>query len=120
MDSAAGHFEIWSNQLRKGVLELCVLNDIRKRKMYGYEIMKTFAKANGVFFGDGTIYRILKKLSRRGLVKTFVMQSPDGPPRKHYKLTKKGEDAVRRMNAYWRAISSTTDSIKKGRKARRV
>lgn len=120
MGAAAGYFEIWSNQLRKGVLELWVLNDIRKRKMYGYEIMKTFAKTNGVFFGDGTIYRILKKLSRRGLVEAFVMESPDGPPRKHYKLTKRGEKVVTQMNAYWQAVSSATDSIKKGRKTRRV
>ncbi|MBL7153423.1 MAG: PadR family transcriptional regulator [Phycisphaerae bacterium] len=112
-------FDNWTNQLRKGVLELCVLNDIRSRKMYGYEILKKLARTKGLIIGEGTVYRILNKLRCRGLIEKFTQKSPDGPERKHYRLTTKGEDVVCQMNAYWHAISVTTDSITKGRKAGR-
>jgi DNA-binding PadR family transcriptional regulator len=45
-----------------------------------------------------------------------MQDSPEGPPRKYYKLTQQGEDMIARMNAYWQAITNQTDSIKKGEK----
>jgi PadR family transcriptional regulator PadR len=116
----AKFFSNWTNQLRKGVLELCILNDIRNRKMYGYEITGKFCKNEGLIIGKGVIYPILSRLRRQGLVEIFMQDSPEGPTRKYYKLTKKGRDTVRQMNAYWNAIRSQTDSIKKGRKKRKI
>lgn len=107
-------FGNWTNQLRKGVLELCILNDIRNRKMYGYEIVRRLRKIEGLIISEGTIYPILSRLKRQGLVKTYMQESPEGPPRKYYKLTQQGEDMIARMNAYWQAITNQTDSIKKG------
>jgi len=109
-------FDNWTNQLRKGVLELCILNDIRNRKMYGYEIVRRLRKIEGLIISEGTIYPILSRLKRQGLVKTYMQESPEGPPRKYYKLTQQGEDMIGRMNTYWQAITNQTDSIKKGKK----
>lgn len=109
-------FDNWTNQLRKGVLELCILNDIRNRKMYGYEIVRRLRKIEGLIISEGTIYPILSRLKRQGLLKTYMQESPEGPPRKYYKLTQQGEDMIARMNAYWQAITNQTDSIKKGKK----
>ena len=109
-------FDNWTNQLRKGVLELCILNDIRNRKMYGYEIVRRLRKIEGLIISEGTIYPILIRLKRQGLVKTYMQDSPEGPPRKYYKLTQQGEDMISRMNAYWQAITNQADSIKKGEK----
>ncbi len=107
-------FNNWTNQLRKGVLELCILNDIRNRKMYGYEIVRRMRKIEGLIISEGAIYPILSRLKRQGLVETTIQESPDGPARKYYTLTKQGEEMVSQMNAYWQAISGATNSIEKG------
>ena len=107
-------FDNWTNQLRKGVLELCILNDIRNRRMYGYEIVRKLRKIEGLIISEGTIYPILSRLKRQGLVTTSIQESPEGPPRKYYELTQQGKDMVCQMNAYWQAIRNETDSIEKG------
>jgi PadR family transcriptional regulator PadR len=107
-------FDNWTNQLRKGMLELCILNDIRNRKMYGYEIVRTLRRIEGLIISEGAIYPILSRLKRQGLVETSIQESSSGPARKYYKLTQRGEEMVSRMNAYWQAISGATDSIEKG------
>ena len=112
----AGFFDNWTNQLRKGVLELCILNDIRNRRMYGYEIVRKLRKIEGLIISEGTIYPILSRLKRQGLVKTSVRESPKGPARKYYELTQQGRDMVYQMNAYWQAISNQASSVKKGRR----
>ena len=68
----------WTNQIRKGLLELSILNDIRNRKMYGYEIERKFRKSQGLLISDGTIYHILRRLRQQRLVKTRTKKSPDG------------------------------------------
>ena len=110
----ARFFDNWTNQLRKGVLELCILNDIRNRRMYGYEIVRRLRKIEGLIISEGAIYPILSRLKRQGLVETSIQESPEGPPRKYYKLTQQGEEVICQMNSYWQAISSVTDSIEKG------
>ena len=112
----ARFFENWTSQLRKGVLELCILNDIRNRRMYGYEIVRKLRKIEGLIISEGTIYPILSRLKRQGLVKTSIQESPEGPPRKYYELTGQGEEMVCQMNAYCQAIRIETDSIEKGEK----
>jgi len=116
----AKFFDNWTNQLRKGVLELCILNDIRNRKMYGYEIARKFRKIEGLIINEGAIYPILRRLRHNGLVETFMQDSPEGPTRKYYKLTEKGRDMTYQMNAYWDAISSQANSIQKGQKKRKT
>ena len=110
----AKFFDNWTNQLRKGVLELCILNDIHNRKMYGYEIVRRLRKIEGLIISEGAIYPILSRLKRQGLVETSIRESTEGPPRKYYELTEQGEEMVSQMNTYWQAISGVTDSIEKG------
>ncbi|MGD8499848.1 MAG: PadR family transcriptional regulator [Phycisphaerales bacterium] len=112
----AKFFDNWTNQLRKGMLELCILNDIRSRKMYGYEIVRRLRKIEGLIISEGAIYPILSRLKRQGLVETSIAESKEGPPRKYYKLTQQGEEMVSQMNAYWQAISGVTDSIERGKR----
>ena len=107
-------FDNWTNQLRKGVLELCILNDIRNKKMYGYEIVRRLRKIDGLIISEGAIYPILSRLKRQGLVETSIQESAEGPARKYYKLTEEGEEMVAQMNAHWQAISGVTNSIEKG------
>ena len=107
-------FDNWTNQVRKGMLELCILNDIRNRKMYGYEIVRRLREIEGLVISEGAIYPILSRLKRQGFVETSIRESAEGPARKYYELTGQGREMVSRMNDYWRAISGVTDSIEKG------
>ncbi len=111
----AKFFNNWTNQIRRGLLELSILNDIRHRRMYAYEIKRKFQKSQGLFISDGTIYHILRRLKTQRLVSTTEVKSPDGPKRKYYRLTKDGRETLALMNTYWYAHKGQVDSIEKGK-----
>lgn len=111
----AGFFRNWTGQVRRGLLELAILNDIACRRMYGYDIERKFGKAQGLLLSDGMIYLILRRFRRQGLVKTTQIRSPDGPKRKYYQLTAHGQETLAQMNTYWQAIGGQMDAIGKGR-----
>ena len=110
-----GFFKNWCNQSRKGILELSILNDIRNRRMYGYEIERKFRKSCGLLLSDGTIYNILRRFKDQGLVQITHTKSPDGPKRKYYQLTDSGKETLIQMNVLWQSISRQADSIEKGK-----
>jgi len=109
------YFTNWTKQAHKGVLELAILNDIRNRRMYGYEIEGRFCKSNGLILSRGVIYNILMRFKKQGLVKTNRIKSPDGPKRKYYELTRTGKTTLTQMNNYWQTINRQADSIEKGK-----
>ena len=109
----AGFFNNWTNQTRKGLLELLILNDIRNRGMYGYEIERKFRKSQGLLISHGAVYSILRRLKSQRLVKATQSKSPDGPTRKYYQLTKTGRETLAMMNAYWQAIQKQATAIQK-------
>ncbi len=111
----AEFFRNWTRQVRRGLLELAILNDIAYRRMYGYEIERKFCKSQGLLLSDGSIYLILRRLRRQGLVKTTTTRSPDGPKRKYYQLTPHGEETLAQMSTYWQALDGQMDAIGRGR-----
>ncbi len=105
-------FDNWATQLRKGMLELCVLNAIKGTSLYGYDIVRKLRAINGLVISEGTIYPILSRLKREGFVQTTLKESSEGPARKYYELTAKGEKMLGRMNDYWEDIKTGTDVLK--------
>ena len=105
-------FENWSTQVRKGMLELCILNAMRGERLYGYDIVRRLREIDGLVISEGTIYPILSRLKREGLVKTDIEESKEGPPRKYYQLTGDGEKMLIAMNGYWGAIKSGTEALR--------
>lgn len=101
----------WATQLRKGMLELCILNAIRGTSLYGYDIVRKLRNIRGLVISEGTIYPILSRLKREGFVQTTIKESTEGPPRKYYELTDKGEKILHEMNDYWRDIKTGTDAL---------
>ena len=75
-------------QLKKGVLELCVLELLSHGESYAYEIASRMADAIGM--GEGTVYPLMRRLHVEGLVETHLVESPSGPPRKYYRITRSG------------------------------
>jgi PadR family transcriptional regulator PadR len=86
-------------QLRKGVLDLCVLALLAQRDGYAYDIASRLAQDIGM--GEGTIYPLMRRMQVDGLVKTYLEESSSGPPRKYYQLTRAGHAALAAQRAEW-------------------
>ena len=84
-------------QLKKGVLGLCVLALLARDDSYAYEIASRLSDAIGM--GEGTIYPLMRRMQSDGLVETYLVESPSGPPRKYYKLTELGRETYQNDRA---------------------
>ncbi len=89
-----------NTQLKKGVLELCILYQLRDKDMYGYEIMKTI-KDQFTDVYDGSVYAILRRLNSEGYTQIYRKDSPSGPARKYYRITRAGMEYLDSMVAEW-------------------
>ena len=95
----------WTTQLRKGLLELCIVNLLAQGELYGYDLVKRLAGIRGLVVSEGTIYPLLSRLRRMGLLTTRLVESSSGPARKYYALTPEGRQLRATMNAYWNDLS---------------
>lgn len=80
-------FDNWVVQVRKGVIELCILRTLAVRERYGYELVKELSEVPGLGLTEGTLYPLLSRLRVAGLVSTRLEESASGPARKYYALT---------------------------------
>lgn len=103
----------WTTQLRKGVLELCMLNIIGCGRVYGYEVVRQLREIDSLVISEGTVYPILSRLKRDGLVRTSLEESPAGPARKYYELTRRGEQLVDDMNGYWDTLTRGISELRR-------
>jgi PadR family transcriptional regulator, regulatory protein PadR len=93
-------FDNWTVQVRKGVLELCILNALAEKERYGYELVKTLVAVPGLGVTEGTLYPLLSRLRVQGYVSTRLEESSEGPARKYYALTRTGRSMMKAMNEY--------------------
>lgn len=96
-------------QLKKGVLGMCVLALLARGNSYAYEIASKLAHAVGM--GEGTIYPLMRRMQSDGLVKTYLEESPSGPPRKYYQLTDAGRASFASQLAEWRAFTASVEDV---------
>jgi len=108
----------WTRQMRKGLLELAILNDIQQRGTYAYEMERAFCKSCGLLLGRGRIYGILARLKKDRLVKSVEVKSIEGPRRKYYDLTAAGRETLAQMNAHWLAVQRQLEAIAHARQPR--
>lgn len=102
-------FDNWTVQVRKGVLELCILTAMSGEERYGYALVKTLVSVPGLQVAEGSIYPLLSRLKQNGFVETRLEESPDGPARKYYKLTASGRSHLILMRKYF---SQLTEAVK--------
>jgi PadR family transcriptional regulator PadR len=86
-------------QFKKGVLELCVLVVLCSRDYYGYELVQ--AISNNIDIAEGTIYPLLRRLTKEGYFTTYIQESAEGPARKYYRITDKGRIYQARLLEDW-------------------
>lgn len=98
--------------LRKGVVEPCVLAVLRSREMYGVDLARELVGI-GLLASEGSLYPLLARLRTAGFVSTRWEESPSGPPRRYYRLTPEGAETVRRFSDTWRPFASAVDTILK-------
>jgi PadR family transcriptional regulator PadR len=98
-------------QLKKGVLELCVLAILDKRNCYGYELVNKISQ--NIAIAEGTIYPLLKRLKDEGYMTTYLEESQEGPPRKYYALTELGKRTKQRLEEEWYEFEKGVNSILK-------
>ncbi|MFF7334953.1 helix-turn-helix transcriptional regulator [Streptomyces sp. NPDC008150] len=96
------------SQLRKGVLEYCVLSLLRDGPRYGTELVATLADTGALAMSQGTVYPLLSRLRREELVTTDWSESPSGPPRRYYALTDTGRAALADFASVW---AQFTDAV---------
>ena len=112
-DMSDRFFDNWSTQLRKGMLELCILNAIDGTRLYGYDIVRRLREIEALVISEGTVYPILSRLRREGFVETTIEESAEGPARKYYTVSEKGRGILARMNACWAKMKTGTDGLKR-------
>jgi PadR family transcriptional regulator PadR len=91
----------WTSQLRRGVLELCILRLLRHRPSYGYEIVTTLDALGPLAAGENTVYPLLRRLKADRYLETFTRESPAGPPRQYYRLTADGRRRLAAIEKEW-------------------
>jgi PadR family transcriptional regulator PadR len=98
-------------QLRRGVLEYCVMALLRDEERYAFDLVRDLAEMDGMVISEGTIYPMLSRLRRDGLVETTWRESPSGPPRRYYRLSAGGRKALREFKHEWSTFRHAVDSL---------
>lgn len=99
--------------LRKGVLECCVLALMQDRDVYGVDLAKRLTTL-GLIASEGTLYPVFSRLRKTGLVSTRWEESAVGPPRRYYSITSEGRLMVHQFSRVWGSFSTAVEAALKG------
>ena len=98
-------------QLRRGVLEYCVLALLCDEQLYGFDLIRRLGEVNGMVTSEGTIYPLLTRLRKEGWVSTTWQESESGPPRRYYAITPDGEKALLHFADEWAVFRTSVDRL---------
>ena len=104
----------WVTQLRKGLIEFCILNLLSQGESYGYELLQSLQEIEELVVTDSTVYPILSRLRKDGYLKVQVKPSSSGPPRRYFSLTALGQQRVKEMNLYWGNLQTAIEHLRTG------
>lgn len=96
-------------QMRKGTLEYCVLALLSEEERYGFDLVKALGEVDSMPTPQGTVYPLLARLRRDGLVSTEWQESSAGPPRRYYRLTPKGRRELKTFIEEWQRFRQAVD-----------
>ncbi len=103
----------WLSQVRKGLLEYCVLSIISRKPVYGYDLMSLLNGYEALSTTEGTIYPLLRRLEKNSLIQSFWKETTPGTPsRRYYELTENGVQTLEMMNTEWIKIVHSIEKIK--------
>ena len=104
------NIENTSSQMRKGILEFCILSVIKQGEAYPSDIITKMKSANLNIF-EGTLYPLLTRLKNAELLTYRWVESNSGPPRKYFSLTEKGNEFYNELATTWKELSDAVEKI---------
>jgi PadR family transcriptional regulator, regulatory protein PadR len=104
------NIENTQSQMRKGILEFCILSIIRRGEAYPSDIVEEM-KAASLQILEGTLYPLLTRLKNAGMLTYRWVESSSGPPRKYFSLTEKGEAFYRELDQTWQELSNGVNAL---------
>jgi PadR family transcriptional regulator PadR len=99
-------------QMRKGILEYCILSVLSRNSCYASDIIRELKDAK-VIVVEGTLYPLLTRQKNSGLLSYRWEESPQGPPRKYYELTESGRSYLSELDNSWQELVESVDLIRK-------
>jgi PadR family transcriptional regulator PadR len=109
----------WQSQVRRGLLELCILALLERGPSYGYDIVSRLGTAAPLAAGEGTVYPLLRRLRQVGWLDTYWQESTAGPPRQYYRLSAAGSSYLAALKEEWRDLAATVAAfVEEGRAPR--
>jgi PadR family transcriptional regulator, regulatory protein PadR len=108
---ADSNVENTKSQMRKGVLEYCILSLLRRGDSYASSLLTELKEAK-MLVVEGTVYPLLTRQKNQGLLSYRWEESPQGPPRKYYSITEKGKEALADMDTAWNEVVESIEYIK--------
>jgi PadR family transcriptional regulator PadR len=118
VDDSAGQLKKFQKELSAGTVSLVLLAVLgqSRQPMYGYQIAKRLEElGEGVLAGkQSALYPVLRNLEASGLLTSEVEPSVSGPPRRYYRITKPGRDALREWVAAWKATRDSVETVLQG------
>src|ERR671923_849569 len=106
---AGGQQDALLAQMRRGTLQYCVLALLAREERYGFDLVRGLGEMDGMVTSEGTIYPLLSRLRRDGLVESSWQESPAGPPRRYYRVTDSGRIALEGFLAEWSRFRDAVD-----------
>ena len=104
------NIENTASQMRKGVLEFCILSIIKQAEAYPSDIIEKMKAANLNIF-EGTLYPLLTRLKNAGLLSYRWVESSSGPPRKYFQLTSNGEEFYKELENTWNELADAVKAL---------
>lgn len=102
--------EARGSRLLRGILDACLLALVSERDRYGYELAAALHEAGLPIVKEGSIYPLLSRLERRGLLESYRMPAEGAPPRRYYRMTSAGEAELEVARDVWQQVSAGVDA----------
>ena len=103
-----------TTQLLHGVLDMCLMSIISEEASYGYEMVRKLRNRGLDLASEGSIYPLLSRLQRQGMIEGYLVQSSEGPARKYYRMTDQGRGALGRWENDWSGFRNSVDAVLTG------
>lgn len=103
-----------TTQLLHGVLDMCLLSIIKEEASYGYEMVSKLRRRGLDLASEGSIYPLLSRLQKQGMIEGYLVQSSEGPARKYYRMSEKGLEVLEQWTDEWDNFRDSVDAVLDG------
>jgi PadR family transcriptional regulator PadR len=103
-----------TTQLLHGVLDMCLLSIIEEEPSYGYEMVSKLRARGLDLASEGSIYPLLSRLQKQGMIEGYLVQSSEGPARKYYRMSDEGREVLETWTDEWKSFRESVDAVLEG------